>query len=81
MTFELHIRTPEEIAADREAAQAKRVRAKRDQLLAECDWVVIRAQETGEPVPQAWRDYRQALRDVPDQPGFPDTVTWPEAPE
>jgi hypothetical protein len=37
----------------------------RDKLLAETDWMVIKAQETGVPVPQAWKDYRQALRDLP----------------
>jgi len=29
---------------------------------------------------QAWKDYCQALRDVPAQSGFPDTVVWPEKP-
>ena len=30
---------------------------------------------------QAWLDYRQALRDVTSQEGFPNTVTWPTKPE
>ncbi|WP_321300973.1 tail fiber assembly protein [uncultured Sphaerochaeta sp.] len=30
---------------------------------------------------QAWRDYRQALLDVPQQPGFPKEIDWPVAPE
>ncbi|MGF6877356.1 tail fiber assembly protein [Paraburkholderia sp. MM5477-R1] len=30
---------------------------------------------------QAWHDYRQALRDVPQQPGFPLDIDWPERPE
>ena len=34
------------------------------------------------PISDANRDalkaYRQALRDVPEQPGFPDEVVWPE---
>lgn len=30
---------------------------------------------------QEWRDYRQALLDVPQQPGFPDNITWPTKPE
>ena len=30
---------------------------------------------------QAWRDYRQALLDVPQQPGFPHEIAWPVAPE
>ncbi|WP_084027321.1 phage tail assembly chaperone [Delftia sp. JD2] len=32
--------------------------------VAACDWVTLRAQETGDPVPEAWRAYRQALRDI-----------------
>lgn len=31
-------------------------------------------------VPDAWRTYRQALRDVPAQSGFPTNVTWPSEP-
>lgn len=30
---------------------------------------------------QAWADYRQALLDVPQQEGFPETITWPTKPE
>ena len=31
-------------------------------------------------VPEDWRTYRQALRDVPAQSGFPTSVTWPTEP-
>jgi hypothetical protein len=55
-------------------------RVQRDALLRASDWVVLRAYERGEPVPAAWASYRQALRDVPSQEGFPDSVNWPEAP-
>lgn len=80
MSFALDIKTADDLAAERAEAQAASLRAERDRRLAACDWVLIRAQETGDPAPQAWRDYRQALRDVTDQPGFPDAVTWPEEP-
>ena len=30
---------------------------------------------------QAWIDYRQALRDVPQQNGFPTDIDWPMNPE
>lgn len=50
---------------------------KRDSLLAACDWTQV----ADAPVNQAaWSTYRQALRDLPDQAGFPDNVTWPTAP-
>lgn len=55
-------------------------RAKRDRLLAETDWIITRAIERGELVPGAWVAYRQALRDLPEQEGFPATITWPVAP-
>lgn len=61
--------------------KAIQVRLQRDALLAACDWVVVRSQELGEPVPQEWASYRQALRDIPEQPGFPENVEWPEPPK
>lgn len=54
------------------------VRAKRNSLLAASDWTQV----ADTPVDRAaWATYRQALRDVPDQTGFPDAVAWPVAPE
>ena len=63
------------------AAHAANTRLERDRHLAACDWVVTKAQETGQPVPKPWREYRQALRDVSKQPGFPTDVVWPIKPE
>ncbi|MCP4929174.1 MAG: hypothetical protein GY918_08990, partial [Gammaproteobacteria bacterium] len=37
----------------------------------------IRARELGQPVPEAWYDYRGDLRQVPEQEGFPHTISWP----
>lgn len=56
------------------------VRRRRDELLADCDWVTTRAVDRGEPVPEGWAAYRQALRDMPTQTGFPTFVVWPVAP-
>ncbi|WP_428421978.1 tail fiber assembly protein [Methylibium sp.] len=63
-----------------EAAIARDVRTERDRRLAACDWVTARAVELGEPVPAAWAAYRQALRDVPLQAGFPSSAEWPAPP-
>ena len=53
------------------------VRLERNQLLAASDWTQI----ADAPVDQtAWATYRQALRDVPQQEGFPENVNWPEPP-
>lgn len=60
---------------------AEQARAKRNNLLARTDWVVIRAQETNTSVPADWVSYRQSLRDISVQPGFPESVIWPQKPE
>ena len=56
------------------------VRSQRDNLLAETDWVVIKAKETGGNLSAAFKEYRQALRDITAQDGFPYDITWPEKP-
>lgn len=60
--------------------QASAARSKRDRLLSESDWIVTRSIETGDAVTPDWLAYRQALRDLPEQPGFPKTISWPSAP-
>ena len=59
---------------------AKSVRAERDRLLAETDWVVIKAKETSTNIPTATKTYRQELRDISSAEGFPHTMTWPTKP-
>jgi len=66
--------------AAKDAEQAKSVRASRDSKLAESDWRVIKSAETATALPTEWATYRQALRDVTAQAGFPWTITWPDAP-
>ena len=56
------------------------VLAKRNQLLQETDWLVIKAMDTGTPIAPAWQTYRQQLRDITQQTGYPFTVTWPQPP-
>jgi len=63
-----------------EQEKAEQAREKRDALLLACDWVATRAFETGTAVPAEWAAYRAALRDIPDQPGFPSAITWPDQP-
>lgn len=53
------------------------VRYKRNDLLSETDWMAV----GDRTATQAERDYRQALRDVPQQSGFPHNLTWPEQPD
>jgi hypothetical protein len=56
------------------------VRAERDRLLAESDWTQVADAPLTAADKQAWADYRQALRDVPQDFGSPDEVVWPDAP-
>lgn len=72
--------------AIRDAAASDKVRTERDRRLAATDWIIIRETERaaadglGLQVPVVWLNYRQALRDVPSQAGFPHNVTWPIEP-
>jgi hypothetical protein len=56
------------------------VRTERNRLLAASDWIVAKSYETNQPVPTNWAEYRQTLRDITAQAGFPKNVTWPAQP-
>jgi hypothetical protein len=58
----------------------KAVRAERDRLLSVCDWTQVADAPLTADDRQAWADYRQALRDVPQDFDSPDDVVWPETP-
>jgi hypothetical protein len=68
------------LSTDYDAAEWVALRAKRDELLAASDWVVVKAQEAGEDVPTAWANYRTLLRDLPKATSDPANPTWPDAP-
>jgi len=77
--------TEEATAAEQEAAykamkdaeQAASVRTQRGEKLKDSDWTQV----ADAPVDQtAWAAYRQALRDITGQEGFPWTIDWPVAP-
>jgi len=70
----------DEAKAAKDVEQAKSVRQQRDEKLKETDWMVIRAAETSVALAAEWATYRQALRDISAQAGFPWEVTWPDAP-
>ncbi len=58
---------------------AAAMRNKRNELLAECDWT--QGKDVPNTVSDFWGAYRQALRDVPLQVGFPHSVVWPKKPD
>lgn len=68
---------PEALSEEQEAQKARTLR---NGLLAQSDWVVIRAYEQGAPIASEWAAYRQALREIPLQEGFPTDVIWPDQP-
>jgi hypothetical protein len=63
--------------ARKDAEQAANVRNLRTEKLKDCDWTQI-ADSTADKT--AWATYRQALRDITAQSGFPWTITWPTQP-
>ena len=64
--------------AAKDAEQAKSVRQQRGEKLKDSDWTQV----ADAPVDQAaWATYRQALRDISSQEGFPWTITWPTEPQ
>ena len=67
----------------------KILRVERNEKLIDTDWVVIKSNETGVPVSDSWKTYRQALRDLPStsspnltSTGYLDytSFTWPTEP-
>lgn len=60
---------------------ADEIRAKRDKLLGATDWAMLPDSPLDEPSQAAMKAYRQALRDVPQQEGFPNSISWPDMPE
>lgn len=58
--------------------KAKLARLDRDELLKACDWTQL--PDIPEATHLLWQPYRQALRDITLQPGFPETIDWPVAP-
>lgn len=65
-----------------DAEAAKNVRTQRDAKLAEDDWIVIKAKETGGNLSTPFKEYRQALRDITAHENFPylEESDWPVKP-
>ena len=83
-----HIRNPEtgnfeELVASEfpEEELAAQIRTERDRRLAETDWYMMPDYPTSPEDLEAVKAYRQALRDIPEQSGFPKNVQWPVEPQ
>ena len=55
---------------------ATQARYQRNKLLSECDWTQLPDNKAD----KAWKVYRQALRDITSQEGFPSNIDWPVSP-
>ena len=67
----------DESKAVKDAETANSIRIERNSKLAECDWTQL----ADAPIDDLeWAKYRQALRDIPSQAGFPYEVEWPKKP-
>lgn len=64
-------------ANDKKAAKEKEIRDLRNKLLDECDWTQLADAKVNS---QLWSNYRQSLRDITLQSGFPFFIVWPEKP-
>lgn len=65
--------------ADMPPPSEDEIRLYRNAMLRDCDWT--QADDVPQAVKDKWATYRQALRDVPQQEGFPETFKWPVKPE
>lgn len=66
-----------EYKAIKDAECAVIIRQERSTKLKECDWTQLADSPVNK---ETWATYRQSLRDVPLQEGFPWTITWPTEP-
>lgn len=70
--------TVEQLKAQSVERKVTGLRTQRDALLAETDWT--QAADVPQLIKDKYAPYRQGLRDVPQQPGFPDNIQWPVKP-
>jgi hypothetical protein len=66
------------VSAIPDSVLASKVRENRNTLLVSSDWTQLADAPVNK---ELWATYRQALRDVSAQEGFPNNITWPEKPE
>ena len=61
-------------------ARAMTIRELRNQKLSDCDWTQLADCPLDESAKASWSVYRQSLRDITNQSGFPHSVNWPQMP-
>ena len=63
-------------ASEADTRKAEQIRQERNSLIQQSDWMA----NSDVTMSDEWRTYRQALRDITAQAGFPNEVTWPTKP-
>jgi len=66
------------LVTQKKAEKEYQVRLKRNSKLDSTDWTQVPDSPVNK---KAWADYRQALRDITEQEGYPDNIIWPEPPK
>ena len=70
-----------EVTVEDVSMTAEEARAQRDKLLLETDWTQVLDAPISAESREAFRVYRQALRDITEQESFPEVIDWPVKPE
>jgi hypothetical protein len=76
----LWVKYTAEERAEIDKQKATQVRRERNAKLTECDWTQLNDTPLDNPAKVEWTTYRQALRDITAQAGFPHNVVWPVKP-
>ena len=69
-----------EIPAPTDEELAQQIRVKRNSLLSQTDYLMMPDYPINDDNHKLIKEYRQALRDIPEQSGFPSSITWPDKP-
>ena len=80
MSFLKNIKTPDDLVRERNDQLAKSIRSKRNQLIADTDYMVMPDYPITSEQLIAVQAYRQELRDITNQEGFPNDVVFPVNP-
>ena len=69
-----------EIPAPTDEELAQQIRAQRNSLLSQTDYLMMPDYPINDDNRKLIKEYRQVLRDIPEQSGFPRSITWPDKP-
>ena len=68
------------VIVDNMEEKIQKIKNLRDRLISESDWTILPDAPFTAAQKKKWKEYRQALRDITKQKGFPENVVFPEKP-